>query len=72
MRNYAYRLESKLESSSLALQRALFKLDATSNRDLPEAAFEALSQVLVCDNIGWRPQSRKIVVLTTGKCNVLL
>jgi hypothetical protein len=54
VRNYVYRLETPLASSSLALQRALFKLDATSNRDLPEASFEAIGQVLTCDNIGWR------------------
>jgi hypothetical protein len=65
VRNYAYRLETPLASSSLALQRALFKLDATSNRDLPESSFEALGQVLTCANIGWREKARKIVVVTT-------
>jgi hypothetical protein len=65
VRNYVYRLETPLASSSLALQRALFKLDATSNRDLPEASFEAIGQVLTCPNIGWRKEARKVVIVTT-------
>lgn len=65
VRDYVYRLETPLASSSLALQRALIKLDTTSNRDLPEASFEAIGQVLTCPNIGWRDKARKVVVVTT-------
>lgn len=38
----------------------------TANLDDAEAQFDALMQVVVCaDRIGWREQSRKIVILTT-------
>lgn len=36
------------------------------NRDLPEAGLDALAQAIACkDEIGWRNQSRKILVLMT-------
>jgi hypothetical protein len=65
VRNYVYRLETPLSANATALSSALSSVEATSNRDLPEAAFEAISQVLACDNIGWRETARKIVVVAT-------
>lgn len=65
VRNYVYRLETPLSASVVALESALARLNATSNRDLPEAAFEAISQVLACENVGWRDLARKVVVVTT-------
>lgn len=36
------------------------------NRDVPESGLDALAQVIVCNHtIGWRKESRKIVVLLT-------
>lgn len=37
-----------------------------SNSDIPEGGFDALSQVMACnEQIGWRKTSRKIIVLMT-------
>lgn len=45
------------------------KVKATNisgNLDAPEGGFDAIMQAIVCTNeIGWRPDSRKLVVFST-------
>ena len=38
------------------------------NVDRPEGGLEALMQVIVCqDKIGWRPESRRLIVFSTDE-----
>ena len=41
---------------------------STGNIDNPEGGFDALLQVMVCEeDIGWRDQSRKVIIYTTDQ-----
>ena len=64
---YSFKHMSSL-SKTTAEQFKTDVLDATlsGNIDVPESTLDALMQVMVCDKeIGWRSNSRKIVVLAT-------
>lgn len=47
-----------------SFKKALTKPDG-SNYDKPEAALDALMQAMVCKQLGWRDEARRIIVLST-------
>lgn len=37
----------------------------SGNLDAPEGGFDAIMQAVVCPNIGWRKQARRLLVFST-------
>ncbi|XP_013181029.1 PREDICTED: integrin beta-PS-like [Papilio xuthus] len=63
---YSFRHQVKLTESYDNFKTVLSKTPLRKNYDEPESALDALAQVMACkEEIGWRTQSRKIVVLLT-------
>lgn len=52
-------------SSIFFLQRSIEVANISGNLDSPEGGFDALMQVMVCDEIGWRENARKIIIFST-------
>ena len=52
----------------LFFQVAIAPLLPVANHDVPEAMLEALLQAVVCrDTIGWRNESRKLILVVTDQ-----
>ena len=55
-----------LKRKTYCIQRGVTSGEIIGNHDEPEGAFEALLQAIVCkQQIGWRNESRHIIVLAT-------
>lgn len=64
--DYEYQTELQLTADSAAFITALDGLTVLSGNDGPESQLSALLQVaLRTDEVGWRPEAIKVVVLTT-------
>jgi len=56
----------KLDSDAKKFERKVNETSTSGNIDSPEGTLDALMQVLVCkQQIGWRDQSDKIIVVAT-------
>ncbi|KAJ8729626.1 hypothetical protein PYW08_001207 [Mythimna loreyi] len=63
---YSFRHSLKLVDDFKQFKDKVSKSECGLSNDIPEGGFDALAQVLVCkDIIGWRNESRKIVVFIT-------
>ncbi|XP_026756972.2 integrin beta pat-3-like [Galleria mellonella] len=63
---YSFRNHLKLTNASEKFREIVKNVPFGENFDAPEGGLDALAQVLSCtDEIGWRKQSRKIIVLLT-------
>ncbi|XP_068621175.1 integrin beta-PS-like [Battus philenor] len=63
---YSFKHHLSLTKSYENFKETLENVTMGQNYDEPEGGLEALAQVMVCkEEIGWRSQSRKIVVLLT-------
>ena len=55
-------------TSSFHQQDIVLKAELANNVDRPESTLDALMQAIVCKaRLGWRPDSRKIVVIATDQ-----
>ncbi|XP_059059311.1 integrin beta pat-3-like [Achroia grisella] len=63
---YSFRNHLKLTNDAEKFREVVKNVPYGTNFDTPEGGLDALAQVLACsDEIGWRKQSRKIVVFLT-------
>lgn len=63
---YSFKNDLKLTNNYMEFKNKVYKINLGSNKDKPEGGLDALSQVVACKNeIGWRNQSRKIIVFMT-------
>ena len=65
---YSFQHQLPLTKDSSLFQDRVSKANISGNIDNPEGGFDGLLQVMVCDKeIGWRNQSRKVIIYTTDQ-----
>lgn len=62
---YSFKNHLSLTSNISRFSSVLENLRNSANIDPPEGGLDALMQAIVCPNIGWRPQTRRLLVLCT-------
>lgn len=63
---YGFRNHLRLISNVSEFRRIVNETEMSGNLDAPEGGFDAIMQVVACKKkIGWRSQSRKLVVMST-------
>ncbi|XP_026737981.1 integrin beta pat-3-like [Trichoplusia ni] len=64
--SYSFRHHLKLSDDFKSFRELVSHLPLGQNRDIQEGGFDALAQVMACkDIIGWRNESRKIILFLT-------
>ncbi|XP_036365518.1 integrin beta pat-3 isoform X3 [Octopus sinensis] len=63
---YDYRHVMKLSPNGTKFSQMVAAAEISGSNDIPEAGFDALMQTLVCEQIGWRSKSRKLVLFIAG------
>ncbi|KAJ8024734.1 Integrin beta-1 [Holothuria leucospilota] len=65
-KTYSFRNVLPLSNNAALFQERLLKTNISGNLDVAEGTLDAVMQVAVCqDHIGWRNNSRKLLVVTT-------
>ncbi|KAG1671412.1 Integrin beta-PS [Nymphon striatum] len=62
---YGFKNHMSLSLNTSQFSRQVNEARVSGNLDAPEGGFDAIMQVMVCPDIGWRTQSRKLLVFST-------
>ncbi|KAK4323390.1 hypothetical protein Pmani_005908 [Petrolisthes manimaculis] len=62
---YAFKNHLSLSDGYQLFKSSVSGAQISGNMDSPEGGFDALMQAMVCQDIGWRQQARKIIVFST-------
>ncbi|KAK3862713.1 hypothetical protein Pcinc_031448 [Petrolisthes cinctipes] len=62
---YSFINHLSLSNSAQLFRDTVRNAQISGNMDSPEGGFDALMQAMVCNQIGWRQQARKIIVFST-------
>ncbi|XP_063704151.1 integrin beta-PS-like [Culicoides brevitarsis] len=63
---YGFKNHMSLDTNTARFSQEVSRSQISGNIDTPEGGFDALMQVIVCDEeIGWRSQARRLVVFST-------
>ncbi|XP_041972137.1 integrin beta-1-A-like [Aricia agestis] len=62
---YAYKNNLKLTTDMVKFTEAVGNIEIFGNYDDPEAGFDGLMQAMVCEQVGWREEARRIIVFST-------
>ncbi|KAK3869052.1 hypothetical protein Pcinc_025612 [Petrolisthes cinctipes] len=62
---YAFKNHLSLSDGYQLFKSSVSGAQISGNMDSPEGGFDALMQAMVCDEIGWRQQARKIIIFST-------
>lgn len=63
---YDFRHAMKLAQNGTQFSQMVAKAKLSGSNEEPEAGFDALMQSIVCESIGWRKNSRKLVLYVAG------
>ncbi|KAK2713412.1 hypothetical protein QYM36_009320 [Artemia franciscana] len=62
---YGFKHHLTLTDDAVAFEEKVKATSVSTNIDSPEGGLEALVQAIVCNEIGWRKESRKLIILCT-------
>ncbi|CAE1317962.1 ITGB1 [Acanthosepion pharaonis] len=62
---YGFKHQLTLDLNTSLFAAKVREVPVSGNLDSPEGGFDAIMQAVVCDEIGWRPISRRMLVFST-------
>ncbi|GJQ85654.1 hypothetical protein Trydic_g20202 [Trypoxylus dichotomus] len=62
---YSFKNHLSLTKDYSKFAKEVREANLSTNIDLPEGGFDALMQAIVCDEIGWRDEATRLIVLST-------
>lgn len=63
---YSFQNHLPLTVDSNEFVKRVREAKLSGNQDTPEGGFDAIMQSIVCKDIGWRDQARRLLVFSAG------